>query len=140
VARIVLRSGISELVVVPLDATHQALISDEDCDALAALGTPAATAAAGIIRTRIAGYEQVAPQAVRSSAPVHDAVCIAHLIDANVIVLRDAHIDVELAGDLTRGRTVVDLRPSRGNRPTRSGRTAPIVPASSRSCSTCLRR
>jgi inosine-uridine nucleoside N-ribohydrolase len=31
-----------------------------------------------------------------------------------VIVLRDAHIDVELAGDLTRGRTVVDLRPISG--------------------------
>ena len=113
-ARIVLRSGIRELVVVPLDATHEALVSDEDCDRLAALGTPAASAAAGIIRTRIAGYEQVAPQAVRRSAPVHDALCIAHLIDANVIALRDAHIDVELAGELTRGRTVVDLRPISG--------------------------
>ena len=113
-ARIVFRSGIRELVVVPLDATHQALVSDEDCDRLDALGSAAGTAAAAIIRTRIAGYEQLAPQALRRSAPVHDALCVAHLIDANVIELRDAHIDVELSGELTRGRTVVDLRPISG--------------------------
>ena len=56
-----LRSGIRDLTVVPLDATHQALVSDEDCDRLAALGTPAGTAAAAIIRTRIEGYELVQP-------------------------------------------------------------------------------
>jgi inosine-uridine nucleoside N-ribohydrolase len=110
-ARIVLGAGIADLTIVPLDATHQALVSQADCDRLAALGTPAGTAAAAIIRTRIAGYEQVAPQARRGSAPVHDALCIAHLIDRSVIELSDAHVDVELDGALTRGRTVADLRP-----------------------------
>jgi inosine-uridine nucleoside N-ribohydrolase len=28
-----------------------------------------------------------------------------------VITTREAHIDIELRGELTRGRTVVDLRP-----------------------------
>jgi inosine-uridine nucleoside N-ribohydrolase len=110
-ARIVLRSGIRELVVVPLDATHLALVSDEDCDRLEALGTLAGIAAAAIIRTRIAGYEAIQPQAISRSAPVHDAVCVAHLVDPDVIETIEAHIDVELNGELTRGRTVVDLRP-----------------------------
>jgi inosine-uridine nucleoside N-ribohydrolase len=110
-ARIVLRSGIRDLTIVPLDATHQALVSEEDCDRLAALGTPAGTAASEIIRTRIEGYELVQPTGVRRSAPVHDAVCIAHLIDPDVIEVRDAYIDVELNGELTRGRTVGDFRP-----------------------------
>ena len=110
-ARIVLRSGIRELTVVPLDATHEALVSEEDCDRLAALGTPAGTAAASIIRTRIAGYEAIQPQAIHNSAPVHDALCVAHLLEPDVIETREAHVDVELNGDLTRGRTVVDLRP-----------------------------
>jgi inosine-uridine nucleoside N-ribohydrolase len=110
-ARIVLRSGIRDLTVVPLDATHQALVSDEDCGRLDALGTPAGTAAAAIIRTRIAGYEQLQPQAVRRSAPVHDALCVAHLVDETVIETCEAHVDVELGGELTRGRTVADLRP-----------------------------
>src|SRR5690242_14940768 len=110
-ARIVLRSGIRDLTVVPLDATHEALVCAEDCDRLAALGTPAGIAAAAIIRTRIAGYEAIQPQAIHNSAPVHDAVCVAHLLEADLIETREAHVDVELNGELTRGRTVVDLRP-----------------------------
>jgi inosine-uridine nucleoside N-ribohydrolase len=110
-ARIVLRSGIRDLTVVPLDATHEALVSEEDCDRLAALGTAAGTAAAAVIRTRIAGYEAIQPQAIHNSAPVHDAVCVAHLLEPDVIETREAHVDVELNGELTRGRTVVDLRP-----------------------------
>ena len=110
-ARIVLRSGIRELTVVPLDATHEALITGSDCDRLAALGTPAGTAAAPIIRTRIAGYTAVQPPPIPDSAPVHDALCVAHLIEPAVIATREVHVDVEVAGELTRGRTVVDLRP-----------------------------
>jgi inosine-uridine nucleoside N-ribohydrolase len=113
-ARIVLRSGIRDLTVVPLDATHEALVSDADCDRLAALGTPAGVAAASIIRTRIEGYETIQPTGQGRSAPVHDALCIAALIDPAVIATRPAHIDVELTGELTRGRTVVDLRPISG--------------------------
>ncbi|HWE80658.1 MAG TPA: nucleoside hydrolase, partial [Gaiellaceae bacterium] len=110
-ARIVLKRGIRDLTVVPLDATHEALVSEADCDRLAALGTPAGTAAAAIIRTRIEGYEAIQPTGQGRSAPVHDALCIAALIDPSVIETRGAHVDVELAGELTRGRTVVDLRP-----------------------------
>ena len=110
-ARIVLRSGIRDLTVVPLDATHEALVSEADCDRLAALGTPAGTAAASLIRRRIEGYEAIQPQAIRRSAPVHDALCVAYLIEPDVIATREAHVDVELNGELTRGRTVVDLRP-----------------------------
>ena len=109
-ARIVLCSGIRERVVVPLDATHQALVSGEDCGWLAALGRPAGTAAAGIIGTRIAGYEQVAPQAVSRSAPTRRAL---HRLPGRRERDR-AHIDVELVGEPTRGRTVVDLRPIPG--------------------------
>jgi purine nucleosidase/ribosylpyrimidine nucleosidase len=110
-ARIVLGSGIREIVVVPLDATHEALVTGADCDRLEALGTPAGTAAATIIRTRIAGYGSIQPPAIPDSAPVHDAVCVAHLVEPDVITTREAHVDVELRGELTRGRTVVDLRP-----------------------------
>jgi inosine-uridine nucleoside N-ribohydrolase len=116
-ARIVLRSGIRDLVVVPLDATHQALVSDDDCERLRALGTPAGTAAADIIRTRIDGYEQVQPQALHRSAPVHDALCVAYLLDESVLETRELHVDVETAGELTRGRTVGDFRPIPGRPP-----------------------
>jgi purine nucleosidase/ribosylpyrimidine nucleosidase len=110
-ARMVLRSGIRDLTIVPLDATHQALVSEADCDRLEALGTPAGTAASTIIRTRIEGYELIQPTGQHRSAPVHDALCVAHLIEPAVIDVRDAYVDVELNGELTRGRTVGDFRP-----------------------------
>ncbi len=110
-ARIVLRSGIRELVIVPLDATHQALVSDDDCERLRGLGTPAGTAAADIIRTRIEGYEKVQPQAQRRAAPVHDALCVAYLLDETVLETQALYVDVETNGELTRGRTVGDFRP-----------------------------
>jgi purine nucleosidase len=110
-ARIVLQSGIRELVVVPLDATHEALVTGDECDQLEALGTPAGTAAASLIRRRIEGYAAIQPPAIPNSAPVHDALCVAYLIEPDVIATREAHVDVELNGELTRGRTVVDLRP-----------------------------
>ena len=110
-ARIVLRSGIRDLTIVPLDATHEALVSEDDCDRLAALGTPAGAAAADDHPHAHRRLRVVQPTGQHRSAPVHDAVCVAHLIDPDVIEVREAHVDVELNGELTRGRTVVDFRP-----------------------------
>ena len=56
-ARVVINSGIRKITLVPLDATHQALVSLDDCAALRALGTPAANAAATFTERRIQGYD-----------------------------------------------------------------------------------
>ena len=59
-------------------------------------------------------------------------LCVAHLIDPAVIELREAHVDVELDGELTRSHTVADLRPSPGGRPTSwlngSSANAAVIP------------
>jgi inosine-uridine nucleoside N-ribohydrolase len=109
-ARIVLRSGIEEIVVVPLDSTHEALVSSEDCQALRRLGNPAGAAAASMIETRIAGYEASSPIGEGRAAPVHDAVCVAYLLAPEILSLEAVHVDVETSGELTTGRTVVDRR------------------------------
>ena len=44
------------------------------------------------------------------TAPVHDAVCVAYLVDPTVVSGRRAHVDVETRGELTMGRTVIDTR------------------------------
>ena len=49
-ARVVINSGVRKITLVPLDATHQALVSLDDCAALRALGTPAGDAAATLHR------------------------------------------------------------------------------------------
>jgi inosine-uridine nucleoside N-ribohydrolase len=108
-ARAVFAAGFPRLTLVPLDATHKALVSKDDCARLADLGTPAGSAAARLIERRIAGYDSSQPMAVLGSAPVHDVVCVAHLLAPEVITTQRTHIDVETAGELTVGRTVIDL-------------------------------
>ena len=42
-------------------------------------------------------------------APVHDAVAVAHVIRPGLVETRHRNVEVELASELNRGRTVVDL-------------------------------
>jgi len=104
----VFAAGFRRLVCVPLDATHQALVSLADVTRMRALGTPAGEGSARFIEQRIRAYDANQPMPEREAAPVHDAVCVAYLVDPSVITTEHRHVAVETAGTLTVGRTVVD--------------------------------
>ena len=116
-ARVVFGAGLANVTLVPLDATHRALVSIEDCGRLRALGTPAGNAAAALIEGRITAYDTLQPMDTLRTAPVHDALCIAYLVDPTVISGVRAHVDVETRGELTMGRTVIDTRGISGLEP-----------------------
>lgn len=116
-ARAVLRAGLRDLTLIPLDATHRALVTTDDCVRLRATGTPAADAAATIIEGRIRAYADIQPLDGPASAPVHDALCIAFLVDPSIVTGRRAHVDVETRGALTLGRTVIDTTDWFGHEP-----------------------
>jgi inosine-uridine nucleoside N-ribohydrolase len=107
-AAVVLESAFPRITLVPLDATHQALITLDQCAALRALGSRAGKATAELVEFRIGGYEANQPTGVPKTAPVHDAVCIAALIDEAIIETRFLNVVIETRGDYTIGRTVVD--------------------------------
>lgn len=109
-ARSVLNAGLARLVMIPLDATYEAALTAGDCDALDALGTPAATVAATFVRQRIEHYSTVPAMAAAGAAPVHDALTVAYVIDPSVVTLRPAHVTVEVS-DVRRGRTHMDFAP-----------------------------
>ena len=69
-ARIVVNCG-RPIRMVPLDATHRALVSLEDAERLRALGTPAGEAAYRFISKRIEGYDATQPmhRAGRGAGP-----------------------------------------------------------------------
>jgi inosine-uridine nucleoside N-ribohydrolase len=117
-ARIVVNCG-RPIRMVPLDATHRALVSLEDCRALRALGTPAAEAAARFVEKRIAGYDATQPMHRANAAPVHDALAVCAIIDPTVVTTHFIPVDVETGGELSVGRTVCDFR-------FRSGRPANV--------------
>ncbi len=116
-AQVVLRAGLVNLTLIPLDATHRALVSVDDCRRLRETGTPAGVAAATFIEDRIVAYDDLQPMDTVGTAPVHDALCVAYLIDPAVVSGRPARVDVETRGELTVGRTVMDLHDRFGQPP-----------------------
>jgi inosine-uridine nucleoside N-ribohydrolase len=108
-AKLVVNSGIEEIVIVPLDATHRALVNVGDTKALRDSGTPAGLAAADIIEKRIQGYKTAQPMPEDGAAPVHDALCVAYLLDETVVSGGTYYVDVETEGPTTVGRSVVDV-------------------------------
>ncbi|CAN5248404.1 nucleoside hydrolase [soil metagenome] len=116
-AAAVLSAPFRTVTLVTLDATHRALISRADCAALKTLATPAGEATAGIIERRIGIQDELQKLDLAESAPVHDAVCVASLIDPGIISTRRLHVAVETTGALTVGRTVIDTRGRRGKTP-----------------------
>jgi len=108
-ARIVVNCG-RPIRMIPLDATHRALVSGDDCRALRALGTPAGEAAARFTEKRIDGYDATQPMHRAGAAPVHDALAVCAVIDPSVVTTHFIPVDVETGGELSVGRTVCDFR------------------------------
>jgi inosine-uridine nucleoside N-ribohydrolase len=107
-ADVVLAAGIREVVVVPLDATHSAPLSERDCEALERIGTPAAAGAAMLLRHRLAHDQATAA----ASAPVHDPMCVAYLVRPDLFTETvRAFASVETTGERTLGELLVDTRP-----------------------------
>ena len=108
-ARIVVNCG-RPIRMIPLDATHRALVSREDCARLREIGTPAAIATAICTERRISGYDKSQPMHRLGAAPVHDALAVCAIIDPTVVTTQFINVDVETSGPLTDGRTVCDFR------------------------------
>ncbi len=108
-ADVVLSAGFEKVTLVPLDATHQALVSLEHCAALRGCRSQAGRAAADIIERRIHSHDIAQPMKIRGTAPVHDALCIAYLIDPAVMGTERLHVGIETRGELTLGQTVIDV-------------------------------
>ena len=119
-ADMVLTAGFERLTLVPLDATHQALVTREDVSRLEQLGTPAGEAAARFIGRRIEAYTAGHRVDQDGAAPVHDAVCAAFLVDRDVIRTEPYYVRVETRGELTVGQTVIDTRTHAPNAPNAS--------------------
>ncbi len=108
-ARIVVNCG-RPIRMIPLDATHRALVSQEDAARLRALDTPAARAAATFVEKRIEGYDLTQPMHRLGAAPVHDALAVCAIIDPSIVTTHFINVDVETRGELTDGRTVCDFK------------------------------
>ena len=100
----------AKVTLVPLDATHHANIALADCKKLRSINTVASNFAAKLCEERIIVYNDTQPQEIPDSAPIHDALCIAYLIDPDVLQdVRYVHCDIGFR-DFCEGQTILDMR------------------------------
>ena len=99
-----------EIVIVPLDATHKAVMSLKDADELEASGKKAAIATASFIRHRQAGYKIWQPMADIDTVPIHDALAVCAVLNEDVLEdVRETYMDIDIAGGAADGMSICDL-------------------------------
>ena len=108
-AKVVFESG-APIVMHGLDVTRQALVTPARLEAIRALDTPVAHAAADLL----AFYGGKHPE---GAAPLHDPCVIAWLLRPELFAGRACHVAIETVGEHTLGRTVVDWSGRTGHAP-----------------------
>lgn len=103
-AHVVFTSGI-DLVMMPLDVTHKALIRPEWLKRLAAVGTPVCDAAAAMLDF----YERFdVDKYGAGGGPLHDPCVTAYLLQPELFTGKQCSVRVETGSELTLGFTAVD--------------------------------
>lgn len=95
------------IAIFGLDVTYQVLTLPERIEALEAIDTPAAQAAAAIMRF---SNNVEADHTRRDGAPLHDPCTIAWLLRPDLFTLRPALVTVETNEGLAFGHTAVEFR------------------------------
>jgi len=109
-----------EVTMVGLDLTHQALATTELQDRVRAIGGEIPEFILDIWGFISKTYNEVFEF---DAPPVHDACCVAALIDPAMMRSERAHVSVELHGQWTKGMTVVNFAEKPGMHHTMSGPT-----------------
>jgi purine nucleosidase len=103
-ADVVMRSGV-DIVMVPLDVTHQVLATKERIAAIRANGNAASTAVTQMLefseRFDVGKYGW-------PGAPLHDPCVIAYLLKPELFEGRHINVSIETGSELTVGMTVAD--------------------------------
>ncbi len=102
---IVVKSGIP-FTMVGLNITHQALITQDVIERIAAIGNQTSAFGVQLLRFFNSTYEAAEGM---SDGPLHDPITVALLADPNVVESIESHIDVEVNGTYTAGATCIDI-------------------------------
>jgi inosine-uridine nucleoside N-ribohydrolase len=100
----VFTSGI-DLTMIGLDVTHKAVMTRAHAEQLRAsgrVGTMVAELFDFFSRFHLRHYGS-------EDSPIHDAVAVAHLLDGTLVETVERGVVVDTGGELSRGRTYVDL-------------------------------
>ena len=108
-ADVVLSAGIRRLTMASIDATHEVLVTRADLQRYRDLGTRAGAVVAAVTEYYIDGYDASTPMGGGSSAPLHDALCVAYAVDPAVLDVTEVYVEVDTVSPRNYGRTTVDF-------------------------------
>ncbi|MDI6861434.1 MAG: nucleoside hydrolase [Caldisericia bacterium] len=104
-AKIVFNSGIP-IVMVGLDVTNKALLTFDDIEKIEKMNGKISSVVGPLLRFFANANKEFFGF---NGAPIHDALTISYLIDETTLTLKEYFVDIEIQGELTRGRTIVDV-------------------------------
>lgn len=109
-AEIVMNCG-AKITLVPLDATHAAATRLSEAKQFRDLHTSVGDMVAELIEIRAHAYNLLQPLEEADVCPIHDALCIAYLINPDVLKnILYTRVDVDISGGFADGMTIVDTR------------------------------
>ena len=96
---------------VPLDATHDAVMTMDDAAELRTYGTPVADAVADFVEQRTIGYRNHPNMEAQNGSPIHDAVAVLALIEPSILLdVEHCAVHVDFSGGIADGQTCIDRR------------------------------
>ena len=107
--KIILDSGV-KVRIVPLNATHSAMLTIQDADELIALGTKAGKLAGEMVKIRAAASLRMGATD-GTAEPIHDALAVAWVLDDTVMLdAKRQHCDIDINGGVSDGQLIPDQR------------------------------
>lgn len=104
-AKIVFESGV-RVVMVPLEVSHTALVTQDIRDRIAAMGTRFAAIMVDWLLFFRKTYEEVFRFV---DPPLHDPLAVAYVIAPHLFTVTHMRVDIETSSPLCAGRTVCDI-------------------------------
>jgi inosine-uridine nucleoside N-ribohydrolase len=112
-ARAVFHSGVP-ITLVTLDISNKALFTEKEIGFLESMGGPVSSKVAPLLRFFMGMNRK---KFNIPGAALHDPLTVAYLVNPDIITTRDLYVDVECAGELTRGEIVADVYGVTGKAP-----------------------
>ena len=104
-AQLVMQCG-RPLTIVPLDVTHQVLVSRDRLEQIRAIKSPVGNAVVGMMEF----FNRFDSEKYGSDgAPLHDPCTIAYLLKPELFSGKMCNVEIETGSPLTRGHTAVDF-------------------------------
>ena len=104
-AQLVMQCG-RPLTIVPLDVTHQVLVSRDRLEQIRAIKSPVGEAVVGMMEF----FNRFDSEKYGSDgAPLHDPCTIAYLLKPELFTGKMCNVEIETGSPLTRGHTAVDF-------------------------------